>query len=516
MDQPVHRRWWGTLRVRVTTAAVVLLTVALLVSVVALAGFLRRTIVGNVEQHLDNQINEVAALARRGELPAAVTPTGRESGQIQVFAADGRVVSRSSGVATSARFDVLARPAPGARVAATVDGVRVDGDRGEHYRVVARATDTPSGPVVIYGVSTLRGADRSVRALRRASLVGIPALVLLAGLFAWRAVRRALEPVDAMTAEVDEIQANALDRRLAAPAGDDEIARLARTLNHMLDRLDTAVRLQRRFAADASHELRSPLAAARAQLEVGLAYPDRTDWPATAANVLDEVDRLERLAAELLDLARFDAGAAGDDAAAAAAARRKRLDLAEVVGREAASPEWRELPLAPLLVEGDGPLIVLADPDLITRVLRNLLANAARHARSKITVEAGADGAGTGGAPDAAGMARVRDGAPGVRPPGDRAEGAARSGAVAWVRIANDGPPVPAGDRERIFEPFARIDDARTAGAGGAGLGLAIARRIARAHDGDLVLEPGTDGAAFRLTLPLVDQPGRGNRPGSG
>jgi signal transduction histidine kinase len=319
-----------------------------------------------------------------------------------------------------------------------------------------------------------------VRALRRASLVGIPALVLLAGLFAWRAVRRALEPVDAMTAEVDEIQANALDRRLAAPAGDDEIARLARTLNHMLDRLDTAVRLQRRFAADASHELRSPLAAARAQLEVGLAYPGRTDWPATAANVLDEVDRLERLAGELLDLARFDAGAAGDDAAAAAAARRERLDLAEVVGREAASPEWRELPLAPLVVEGDRPPIVLADPDLITRVLRNLLANAARHARSKITVEV------------------------------------ARSGAVAWVRIANDGPPVPAGHREQIFEPFARIDDARAARAGGAGLGLAIARRIARAHDGDLVLEPGGDGAAFRLTLPLVDQPGRGERPRSG
>jgi signal transduction histidine kinase len=472
VDQPVHRRLWGTLRVRVTAAAVVLLTVALLVSVVALAGFLRRTIVGNVEQHLDNQINEVAAMARRGELPAAVTPTGRESGQIQVIDTDGRVVARSSGVATAARFDVLARPAPGARVAATVDGVKVDGDRGEHYRVVARSTDTPSGPVVVYGVSTLRGADRSVRALKRASLVGIPALVLLAGLFAWRAVRRALEPVDAMTAEVDEIEANALDRRLAAPAGDDEIARLARTLNHMLDRLDTAVRLQRRFAADASHELRSPLAAARAQLEVGLAYPDRTDWPATAANVLDEVDRLERLAGELLDLARFDAGTAGDDAAAAAA-RRERLDLVEVVGREAASPEWRDLPLAPPVVEGDGPLVVVADPDLITRVLRNLLANAARHARSKVWLEVGADGAAT-------------------------------AGRVAWVRVANDGPAVPVGHRERIFEPFARIDDARTARAGGAGLGLAIARRIARAHEGDLVLEPGTDGAAFRLTLPLA------------
>ena len=210
----MHRRWWGTLRVRVTVAAVLLLTVALVVSVVALAGFLRGTLVGSVEHHLDNQIDEVVALARRGELPAVVTPTGRESGQIQVIAADGRVVARTSGPASSVRFDQLARPAPGARVAVTVDGVAVDGDRGEDYRVVARSTPTPSGPVVVYGVSTLRGADRAVRALRRASLVGIPALVLLAGLFAWRAVRRALEPVDALSAEVDEIEAHALDRRL--------------------------------------------------------------------------------------------------------------------------------------------------------------------------------------------------------------------------------------------------------------------------------------------------------------
>jgi len=473
----VRRRWCGTRRLRVTAAAVLLLSAALVVSVVALAGFLRGTLRNSVEHHLDNQINEVVALARRGELPAALAPTGRESGQIQVIAADGRVVARSSGAASAARFDVLARPAPGARVAATVDGVKIDGDRGERYLVVARAAETPSGPVVVYGVSTLRGADRAVRALKVASVIGIPTLVLLAGLFAWRAVRRALAPVEAMSAEVAAIEANALDRRLAAPAGDDEIARLARTLNHMLDRLDTAVRLQRRFAADASHELRSPLAAARAQLEVGLAYPDRTDWVATAGNVLDEVGRLERLAGELLDLARFDAGAAGgEEAAVAAAVRRERLDLADLVGREAASPEWRDGPVAPAVRVRTAPLTVLADPDLITRVLRNLLTNAARHARSEIAVDVGAD--------VVAGM------------------GAA--GGVAWVRVANDGPAVPAEHRDRIFEPFARIDGARSARSGGAGLGLAIARRIARAHNGDLTLDPATEGASFRLTLPLA------------
>ncbi|HVW32783.1 MAG TPA: HAMP domain-containing protein, partial [Acidimicrobiia bacterium] len=234
---PSGRR--GTLRVRVTAAAVLLLTLALGASVAGLTWFLRSTLTDSVEHHLDNQIDEVVALARAGRLPDALTPSGRESGQVQVITADGRVAARSSGVASSTRFDVLARPpVPGTTVSATVDGAKVDGDRGEHYRVVARAIDTPSGPVVVYGVSTLRGADRAVHALWVASLVGIPALVLLAALFAWRAVARALAPVETMTAEVGEIEASALDRRLAAPAGDDEFARLAHTLNHMLDRLD--------------------------------------------------------------------------------------------------------------------------------------------------------------------------------------------------------------------------------------------------------------------------------------
>lgn len=463
----VRRAWRGSLRLRVTAAAVALLGVALLVSAVALTGFLRHTLVSSVEHHLDNQIDAVVKLARAGELPAVLTPTGRESGQIQVIAAGGAVVSKSPGVATTARLDVITRPGPGARVAATVDGVLVDGDRGEHYRVVARETQTPAGSVVVYGASTLRGADRAALALRVASVVGIPALVLLAGVFAWRAVGRALAPVDTMIAEVDEIEAHALDRRVAAPAGDDEIAHLAHTLNHMLDRLDAALRLQRRFAADASHELRSPLAAARAQLEVGLAYPDRTDWVATGGNVLDELARLERLAGELLELARL-----GEPGQAGPTVRREPLDLHQLVAREAASPEWRGLPLsAPGLGGGrpPAPAVVSADPDLVVRVMRNLLANAGRHARSSITLETGT------------------------------------AGRTAWVRVANDGPAVPRQYQERIFEPFARIDGARSAHDGGAGLGLAIARRIARSHGGDVVLEDRSDGASFLFTLPLRD-----------
>jgi signal transduction histidine kinase len=232
------------------------------------------------------------------------------------------------------------------------------------------------------------------------------------------------------------------------------------------------VRQQRRFAADASHELRSPLAAARAQLEVGLAYPDRTDWSTTAVNVLDELGRLERLAAELLELARLDAASdsGAEGAVPGVGPRREPVDLAELVAREASSPEWRDLPLrGPAAAAGAIP--VLADPDLVIRVMRNLLANAARHARSRITLETGA---------------------------GED---------TAWVRVANDGQSIPLEHRDRIFEPFTRIDGARASRAGGAGLGLAISRRIARAHGGDLVLEAGDDGASFLLTLPLIDAP---------
>ena len=462
-ERPRHRTWWGTLRLRVTAAAVVLLAGTLAVSAVMLAGFLRHTLATNVERHLQNQIDAVVKLARAGQLPAVLTPTGRESGQIQVIGPGGDVLSKSPGVATTARLDVVARPAAGGHTAATVDGVRVDGDRGEHYLVVARETGTPSGSVVVYGASTLRGADRAARALLVGCSMGIPALLLLAGLFAWRAVGRALAPVGVMITEVGEIEANALDHRVAAPAGDDEIAHLAHTLNHMLDRLDGAVRQQRRFAADASHELRSPLAAARAQLEVGLAYPDRTDWATTASNVLDEVGRLERLAGELLEVARLD------EAGRVGSLRRDTFDLVQLVAREAASPEWRDLPLS---VGGGGSAtaMVAADPDLVVRVLRNLLANAGRHARSRITLETGV------------------------------------TGDAAWVRVANDGPPVPRDQQERIFEPFARVDGARSKGSGGAGLGLTIARGIARAHGGDLTLEPQSDGASFVFQLPLRER----------
>jgi signal transduction histidine kinase len=280
-------------------------------------------------------------------------------------------------------------------------------------------------------------------------------ILVIAGILLWKSVGRALSPVERMRAEVEEIEATSLDRRISAPSTDNEIDRLARTLNGLLDRLEGALQRERRFAADASHELRSPLAAARTQLEVGLAYPDRTDWTETAIDVLIEIERLDVLARDLLRFARSDAGEHR---------RNDPIDLGELVRAQLAT-----LPTTDTPVEYNGAstaLPVLGDRDLLVRVIRNLLANAQRHASTRIWITD---------------------------------EATAQS---ITVRVSNDGAPIPVDQYEHIFEPFARLDDARGYDDGGAGLGLAIARRIAEDHGGTLTAESVSDGATFTLRMP--------------
>jgi signal transduction histidine kinase len=276
----------------------------------------------------------------------------------------------------------------------------------------------------------------------------------------WLLVGRVLRPVEAIRAEVDRISAGDLDRRVPEPPTSDEIARLARTMNAMLGRLADAVDRQRRFVADAAHELRSPLARMRAELEVDAAHPEIADPPATAAGVLTETLSLQRLVDDLLLLARSDAGAVD-------LRRRETVDLDEVVQRR----------LAAFLAAGERrvevgaltPVQVDGDPDQLQRAVGNLLDNAVRHARDRILVT-------------------LRE------EPGGWAEFA----------VVDDGPGVPPAEHDRVFERFTRLDEARSARDGGAGLGLAIARDIAERHGGTLTLdEDASPGARFVLRLPV-------------
>ncbi|MBP8538834.1 HAMP domain-containing protein [Streptomyces sp. MK37H] len=301
--------------------------------------------------------------------------------------------------------------------------------------------------------------------LRQAAPAAAGLVLFVAGL-TWLLVGRALRPVAAMRQEFTEITERDLHRRVPVPRARDEIHRLARTMNATLDRLHRAMTRQRQFVADASHELRSPIAAVRAQLELVLARPSRTDWPAAVHKALRDTDRLQAVASDLLLLARLDAQEAPPKAA---------VDLgalaAEEVRRHPGALTMDQPTMAGdhLTKSGnqDRAAVVAGSRVQLSRLLTNLADNARRHTRTGVSITV------------------------------------AVHGGMVELAVDDDGPGIPESDRERVFERFTRLDDARARQDGGTGLGLAIANDIAHAHGGTLtVLTSPRGGARLLLRLP--------------
>ncbi|HKY68199.1 MAG TPA: HAMP domain-containing sensor histidine kinase, partial [Acidimicrobiales bacterium] len=335
-----------------------------------------------------------------------------------------------------------------------VVSLRVPGDRG---------ADT-----VVHVAAPLDDIDDSTGLLARSLALAVPAVTaLLAGLV-WALAGRTLRPVEEIRREVAEIGAGDLRRRVPEPPGDDEVGRLARTMNAMLARIEAAAERQRRFVGDASHELRTPLARIRSEIEVDVAHPERADPAATQRSVLEETIGMQQLVDDLLLLARADG--TGDDTADGADHGGRDVEpppvrLDEVVAGEVRRARAR----SPVALDTPAPtaVTVAADAAELRRVVANLLDNATRHARSHVVV--------------------VVD----------------EAGGTAEVSVSDDGPGIPPDQAERIFERFARLDDARTTADGGTGLGLAIAREIAQRHGGSLTLDDRhRGGARFVLRLP--------------
>jgi signal transduction histidine kinase len=450
----------GTVRARTTLAATLILGMALLVGSVAMLTLLHRSLVRNLDDVADIRADDIAALARQGTLPPRLSLEDDAAGQ--VVADTGRVVATSPNLGHATPISTL-RP-EGELPPRTID--RLPGLSGP-YRLLALRSSTPEGPVTIYVASSLEPVDETLGLVRTILLVGAPLLVLLVAAMTWTTVGRALRPVEAIRAQVAELSGHDVDRggRVPVPATGDEIGRLARTMNAMLDRLQVAGEKQRRFVADASHELQTPLAAVRTELEVALAHPDARPWPDVALDLLDENGHMEQLVADLLFVARADDGTPQPGTAPTP------IDLHEVVLDEVArlaTTVGRRLAIDTRGVDG---AFVLGRHEDLARAVRNLLDNAAHHARSTITIALAASN-------------------------GDR------PGHVTLV-VDDDGSGVPPEDRLRIFERFTRLDDARSRHTGGTGLGLAIVREIAHAHDGHIHVEPApTGGARFLLTLP--------------
>ncbi|MBV7244208.1 sensor histidine kinase [Streptomyces sp. MW-W600-10] len=335
------------------------------------------------------------------------------------------------------------------------DGTATVGRTTADYRFAAVEATTPDGvTLTVYAGAPLAAEQEAVNTVRGAMLTGLPLLLVVVAGVTWLVTRRALRPVEGIRREMAAITASEdLARRVPEPGSRDEIAALARTTNETLTVLEASVERQRRFVADASHELRSPIASLRTQLEVAEAHPELLDLPGAVADTV----RLQVLAADLLLLARLDAGEKPGSAT---------VELGALVREEVSQRTGDRIPVAVEVPEG-GAFEVNGSRGQLSRVIGNLLDNAQRHADASVAVSVAADGRG-------------------VR-----------------VEVRDDGAGVPEAERERIFERFVRLDDARSRDDGGAGLGLAIARDVASRHGGTLTVHRAAEGgAAFRLWLP--------------
>jgi signal transduction histidine kinase len=457
----------GSVRARTTIVGVVVVAAALAVGALGLVSLLRSSMTEGVETTAMAQLNDVVSLVRIGHLPAQL-PSGRGDSFSQVVSPDGRVLASSATLLASTPVS-RAQPGEEGIVIHTIPTLLGDGlgggvDPDGPYLLLAEqvsATDArTTGPVTVYVAATLHPVEAATSTVAMALSGGLPILVLLVGALIWILGGRALHPVEAIRAEVADISGHDLHRRVPEPATRDEVAHLARTMNEMLNRLESSADAQRRFVADASHELRSPLAAIQAMLEVSIRHPDAAAWPSVAADTLDETRRLRRLVDDLLVLAR--AGEPGMPE------RHEEIDLDEIVMREARATRAESSVAIDLHKVSGGR--VTGDPDQLTRVVRNLLDNAQRHAAHRVWVEL--------------------------------------SSSSGWVILAveDDGPGIPPAERERIFERFARLDEARDQDAGGTGLGLAIAKQLVEAHGGTIAaLDGSAGGARLEVRLPAPD-----------
>jgi signal transduction histidine kinase len=444
---------FATVRVRITAAAVIVVGAALVVGAFWLVHAHRSTLTTNIETAARLRSQDIAVAIDDGEVPPELTVPRGDVNLVQVVDKDGTVVSHSANLIGDLRISQLQPDADG-YAAHTVAGI----GRGEGpYRVVARRAVTKSGTYVVYVARSLEGVERSTDSLVRLLWFAIPTLVALMGVVTWVVTGRALRPVESIRQEVEVIGGEDLHRRVPEPANEDEIGRLARTMNAMLTRLEDATDRQRRFVADASHELRSPLTGIRAQLEVDLEHPELADWQRTERDVLADAIRMQRLVDDLLTIAVVDASQLD-------AAHRAPVDLDEIVLAEARRIHTNHaLTVDTRAVSGAQ---VDGNADQLLRVVRNLLDNAARHASSEVSVSL------------------------------------VESNTDVTLRVVDDGPGIPDADRHRVFERFAKLDDARGRDGGGAGLGLAIVHDVVVAHGGSVAVE-NAPGAAFTVVLPL-------------
>ena len=437
----VRRAEPGTARARVTAVAGLALTAAVVLGLVVMYRLQLNSADQTIQGQLHTYATQIEQSAVRGTFPRPLPASILDpQAQAQVLAPDGTVLAATRNLAGQ---PALYTPAPGSTTPVRTQA----GDRilPNDLTVYPEHATAGGRPVTIITTTRTYLQSQIKQTFAWLLAIGVPVLLVLACGTVWLVTGHALRPVEQIRAAVTAITSADLSQRVPEPGTDDEISRLARTMNDMLARLEDAAARQRRFVADASHELRSPLTAIRTGLEVGLSHPDRAPWPEIAHRAVRQSQRLEQLIAGLLVLAKADAHRL--------AARRQPVDLAALLADLRAATPAPGISIGLAVPPGTT---TTGNPEDLSRMFRNLLDNAVRYARHRVLVTV-------------------------------RITGAARPDGVV-VEIADDGPGIPAEERERVFGRFVRLDASREQASGSAGLGLAIAREIAAAHGATIVL----------------------------
>jgi signal transduction histidine kinase len=439
----------ATIRAITTAVATIVVAIALTVGAIGLIAAARSTMVKEETESAQKQAAEVVGQLESGR-PPVLEVAGSDEQLVQVMTPAGAVVASSSNIAGE---PAVARLAPGqsARVITPLDN--------DPFVAVAESAQTADGQRIVVVARALVDVLDTTTVLTQLLIIGVPVMVAVVGLTTWFAVGRALAPVEAIRREVDEISAAQLHRRVPQPKADDEIGRLAATMNLMLERLEAARNSQRRFVSDASHELRSPITTIRQYAEVALAHPDRMTAQELADVVLAEQTRMQGLVEDLLLLARADERVPPS---------RAPVDLDDLAFEE--GHRLRATTSKRVDTSGVGAARVQGDADALHRVVRNLGENAARHASSRVDIA-------------------LTD-----------------LGDDVVLTVDDDGPGIPDAERERVLQRFVRLDEARSRDDGGSGLGLAIVDEVARAHGGSVsISQSPLGGARIEVRLPTAD-----------
>jgi signal transduction histidine kinase len=465
------------IRTRLTALVTIVFTAAIALGALAVVGYVEQRLVANTRDNAEALLADYLDNAAQGA-PIVATAEPNESGVFFYLDSDGNQITQRQYIETlmsmgppGAGADVVSElhlsqsgetPPAGAgdeqSIAISISATRVgpiqDIDLSHETIALAQRVRFIDGTEMYIGVAnSLQPVAESITAIQTILWIFLPILAAGVGALTYATVGRVLRPVHSITRQTKEITATNLSGRVPVPESRDDIAELATTMNDMLTRLDEAQLRQRQFIADASHELRSPIAASQSQLEVALAHPEVADWPTTAKHVLHEQTQLGDLVDALLALTSLDEqgiGAVTD------------IDLSELISHETGRPHHTAINT---IVEDQ--IRVTGNRAHLARAVRNLIDNADQHAASNVTVT----------------LIREDD--------------------VPTIHVDDDGPGVPAEQREQIFERFTRLDEPRNRNDGGAGLGLAIVRQVMQSHGGTVqCTESPLGGARISIRLP--------------